>query len=121
MKTLLIVDDSEYMRALIKKCVGELNLTVVGEAKNGIIGVEKYKELSPDIVTMDLAMDGGDGIDALGEIMSHNPDAKVLIVSSTAGQEPVVNKALELGAKGIIDKNFIQVKLMDGINKLLAE
>jgi two-component system chemotaxis response regulator CheY len=120
MKTLLIVDDSEYMRSLIKKTVRNLDISVVGEAENGVAGAQKYKELMPDIVTLDLAMDEGDGITALKEIMSINPDAKVMIVSSTAGQGPIVKEASELGAKIVIDKNYIQDKLVDGITKLLS-
>ena len=77
---------------------------MVGEADSETGGGLKYKELMPDIVTMDLAMDDGDGIEAIREIMSHNPNANVIVVSSTAGQEPIVREAMELGAKAILSK-----------------
>jgi two-component system chemotaxis response regulator CheY len=119
MKTVLIVDDSEYMRALLKKRIRHLGITVAGEAASGAEGAEKYKELRPDIVTMDLAMDGGDGVEAIKEIMSFDPQAKILVVSSTAGQKPVVSEALALGAKGVVEKNSIDLTLIDSLNRLL--
>ncbi|MCL2704022.1 MAG: response regulator [Defluviitaleaceae bacterium] len=121
MKTMLIVDDSEFMRALIKKYTNELDINVIGEADSGKSGVAKYKELMPDIVTMDLTMYEGSGIEALKEIMLINPNAVVIIVSSTAGQSPVVMEALTLGAKGVVDKGSMKTKLAETISKLLGE
>jgi len=115
---MLIVDDSTFMRDLIKKCTRGLGVEVVGEAQDGVIGVEKYKELMPDIVTLDLAMPGGNGIDALAEIMQHNPKANVIIITSAAGQEHIVQEALELGATGVIDKTSIKPGIASYINKI---
>jgi two-component system chemotaxis response regulator CheY len=119
MKTMLVVDDSKYMRALIKKHVSSQGIVVVGEAENGKDGVEIYKELMPDIVSMDLVMDECNGVDAIKEIFDHDSNAKIIIVSSIAGQEPFIEEAKELGVKVIIDKSSIQTKIVDGINLLM--
>jgi len=121
MKTILIVDDSEYMRTLIKKHIAELDVGVVGEAENGKVAVEKYLELRPDIVTLDLAMIDYCGIDALKEIMQHDPNAKVVIVSSTGDQDLVVDEAKALGARAIINKPINKPELLDAIEKLINE
>ena len=121
MKTVLIVDDSEFMRTLIKTHISELDVTVVGEAEDGKDAVEKYKELSPDIVTLDLAMQPHGGIEALKEIKEHNPEAKVVIVSSTGEQDPVVDKANNLGAYAILNKPISKEHLLFVMNKLLNE
>jgi len=119
MKTMLVVDDSEYMRSLIKRYVSALDITVIGDAEDGNSGIEKFKELKPDIVTMDLAMDDGDGIKAIKEIISHEPEAKIIVISSIAGQEPVIHEAMKAGAKVVIDKNSLQSKLVEALRELL--
>jgi two-component system chemotaxis response regulator CheY len=108
---MLIVDDSEYMRSLIKYHIRTLDVTVVGEAETGYGGVEKYKELMPDIVTMDLAMDEGTGVDAIKEIMNHNPKANIIVISSIANQDLYVDDLIGLGAKAVFDKTSIAEKL----------
>jgi len=119
MKTVLVVDDSEFMRSLIKKKISELDVSVVGEAGDGKAAVEKYIELMPDIVTLDLAMQEHGGIEALKKIMQHNPDAKVIIVCSTAGQNAVVDEAKEIGAYEIVNKPLKDDKLVDIFKSLM--
>jgi two-component system chemotaxis response regulator CheY len=121
MHTVLIVDDSEYMRSLIKYHIRTLDVSVIGEAETGYSGVEKYKELSPDIVTMDLAMNDGTGLDAIREIISHNPQAKIIVISSTANQDVVIADAMKMGAKAVIDKNSIEGSLPNLIKELMAD
>ena len=119
MKTVLVVDDSGFMRTLIKKNISKLDVTVVGEAEDGKIALEKYIELKPDIVTLDLAMLDHDGIGALKGIMQHDPNAKVVIVASTAGQNTVIDEAKSLGACAIVNKPLKDDELENAIKALL--
>ena len=121
MKTMLIVDDSAFARSLLKIVIDDLDIKVVGEADNGITGVEMYKELMPDITALDYAMDGGNGISALEDILQHNPNAVVIIISSIAGQTQVINEATALGAKGVFIKPINKKQFTDGINKIISE
>jgi len=121
MKTVLVVDDSAFMRNMIKKHISETDLVVVGEAEDGKDAVEKFIELKPDIVTLDLAMIEHDGIEALREIMQHNPDAKVVVVSSTTDQEDIIAEVNELGACGVINKPIIKDDFLAALNELINE
>ena len=117
MKTVLIVDDSCMMRRIIKNILTKNGFTVVGEATNGKIGVEKYKELRPDFVTMDLVMDEMNGMEALKLIIEEDPDASVIMVSSM-GQEVIVRDAIVTGAKNFLLKPFDEKQVLDAIEKL---
>ena len=117
MKTVLIVDDSAVMRRIMKNVVTANGYNVVGEAKNGRIGVEKYKELHPDIVTMDVVMDEMSGIDALRQIIKYNLKANVIMVSSM-GQDVIVREAITFGAKGFILKPFDKQQIMYVFSRL---
>jgi len=118
---MLIIDDSSYMRTIVSVYVSKLDIKIVGEAGNGREGLEKYKELSPDIVVLDLAMDEMDGIQTLTEIMAINPEAVVIIASSIAGQERVIVEALKLGAKIVFDKPIDKKKFTEYITNLINE
>ena len=117
MKTVLIVDDSSLMRRIIRHIVIKNGYDVIGEANNGRLGVEKYKELSPDIVTMDLVMDDMNGLEALKLIIEENPKANVIMVSSM-GQDVVVRDAILTGAKNFLLKPFDETQVVDAIKKL---
>ena len=96
MSKVLIVDDAAFMRISIKNMLTKNGYDVVGEAENGAIGVEMYKDLHPDIVTMDITMPEMSGLDALKEINKIDPQAKVVMVSAM-GQEAMVR---ELSCQG---------------------
>ena len=117
MAKVLIVDDAAFMRISIKNMLTKNGYEVVGEAENGKIGVEKFKELSPDIVTMDITMPELSGLDALREIMKINAAAKVIMVSAM-GQEAMVRDAIMSGAKGFIVKPFKEDGIISAIQKL---
>ena len=117
MAKVLIVDDAAFMRISIKNMLTKNGYDVVGEAENGRIGVEKYKELSPDIVTMDITMPELSGLDALKEIVKFNPKAQVIMVSAM-GQEAMVRDAIVSGAKGFIVKPFKEDGIIAAIKKL---
>ena len=117
MAKVLIVDDAAFMRISIKNMLTKNGYEVVGEAENGLIGVEMYKELQPDIVTMDITMPEMSGLDALKEITKVDPQAKVVMVSAM-GQEAMVREAIVSGAKGFIVKPFKEDGIIAAIKKL---
>lgn len=102
---ILIIDDSEMVARQLRAvlCHHE-SLEIVGHARDGVQGVEMYKELQPDLVLLDMIMPIMDGEGTLVAIRAHDPDARVLIVTSTAGLEARVNFALEHGAIGVVSK-----------------
>ena len=119
MKRVLIVDDAAFMRTAIRKMLENNGFEVVGEAENGLAGIEKYKELSPDIVTMDITMPEMGGIEALKVIKQYDAKAKVIMVSAM-GQEPMVIDAVTSGAKSFIVKPFKEEHVVQTLNRALA-
>lgn len=105
MPTLLIVDDAVFMRTTIKRMLEVSQFEVIGEATNGREAVEMYRELKPDIVTMDITMPEMTGIEAVKEIIVEFPDAKIVMVTAL-GQQKLIIEAIESGAKDFITKPF---------------
>ncbi|WEG11263.1 response regulator [Pullulanibacillus sp. KACC 23026] len=119
MGKILIVDDAAFMRMMLTDILTKNGMEVVGEAVNGADAVEKFKELRPDVVTMDITMPEMDGISALKEIRAMEPQAKV-IMCSAMGQQPMVLEAIQAGAKDFIVKPFQADRVMESINKVLG-
>jgi two-component system chemotaxis response regulator CheY len=119
MAKILIVDDAAFMRMMIKNILIKEGYDVVGEAENGAQAVEKYKELSPDLVTMDITMPEMDGISAVKEIMKINKGAKV-VMCSAMGQQAMVIDAIQAGAKDFIVKPFQPDRVIEAISKVLG-
>ncbi|MGN1400546.1 MAG: response regulator [Bacillus sp. (in: firmicutes)] len=117
-KKILIVDDAAFMRMMIKDILVKNGFDVVGEAADGLQAVEKYKELLPDLVTMDITMPEMDGITALKEIKAINPSAKV-IMCSAMGQQAMVIDAIQAGARDFIVKPFQADRVLEAIGKVL--
>jgi two-component system chemotaxis response regulator CheY len=117
MKKVLIVDDASFMRVSIKNILTKNGYDVVGEANNGLVGFQKYQELTPDIVTMDITMPEMDGLTSLKNILAVNPAAKVVMVSAM-GQESMVREAIIAGAKGFIVKPFKEESILSALNGL---
>lgn len=109
------------MRLSIKKILIDDGYEVIGEAENGRIATEKYKELSPDIVTLDITMEEMSGLEALKEITEYDPNAVVLMVSAMGGQEWIIEEATSLGAKGFLTKPFKKEVVLSTIKELCGE
>ena len=118
-KNILIVDDAAFMRMMLKDMLSKNDFNVVGEAVNGKDAVEKYKELSPDLVTLDITMPELDGIGALKAIKQVNPDAKV-IMCSAMGQQAMVLESIQAGARDFIVKPFQADRVVEAVNKVLG-
>ena len=119
MKTVLVVDDSGFMRNLIKRHISVLDVDVVGEAEDGKVAVEKYIELKPDIVTLDLAMHEHGGLEALKEIKQIDPEAKVIIVCSITGRSVILEEVKKVGVHAIINKPLKDEELENAVRELL--
>ncbi|RKX45990.1 MAG: two-component system response regulator [Thermotogae bacterium] len=116
-RKVLIVDDAAFMRMLLKDIITKAGYEVVGEAGNGVEAVQKYKELKPDMVTMDITMPQMDGIQAIKEIKKIDPDAKI-IVCSAMGQQAMVVEAIQAGAKDFIVKPFQHSRVVEALTKV---
>jgi two-component system, chemotaxis family, chemotaxis protein CheY len=120
MTKVLIVDDATFMRFSIRTMLEKNGFEVVGEAENGAIGVKKYMELRPDVVTMDITMPEMTGIEALKAIRQQDPNAKIVMMSAM-GQEGMVKEAILSGAKTFIVKPFKEEHVIDTLNKIAAQ
>lgn len=119
MAKILIVDDAAFMRMMIKDILSKNGFEIAGEANDGAQAVEKYKECSPDLVTMDITMPEMDGITALKEIKKFDPNAKV-IMCSAMGQQAMVIDAIQAGAKDFIVKPFQADRVIEAIKKTIG-
>ncbi|WP_027408695.1 response regulator [Anoxybacteroides tepidamans] len=119
MARILVVDDAAFMRMMIKDILTKNGHEVVAEAADGLQAVEKYKELNPDLVTMDITMPEMDGITALKEIKKLDSNAKV-IMCSAMGQQAMVIDAIQAGAKDFVVKPFQADRVIEAINKTLG-
>ena len=116
----LIADDASFMRQMIREIIEPEGYEVVGEATNGIEAVEQFTELHPDLVTMDIVMPKRSGIDAVKEILTVDPEARV-VMCSALGQETLVMEALQAGAKDFIVKPFKPDAVLTTMAKILEK
>ncbi|HEY9886019.1 MAG TPA: response regulator, partial [Vampirovibrionales bacterium] len=114
--SVLIVDDALFMRTVLKDILTKNGYEVVGEATNGYEAIEKFQELQPDIITMDITMPELDGIEALKQIMDIDKRAKV-IMCSAMGQQGIVVEAIKHGACDFVIKPFQPTRVLEAINK----
>lgn len=119
MANILIVDDSRTSRKILKGILEGEGYEVVGEATNGQEGYDRYVELKPDVVTMDITMPVLDGIEALKKIKSGYPDAKVVMVTA-AGQKTKMVEAVQNGASEFVSKPFEPEQLKKIIDKVIG-
>jgi len=118
-RNILIVDDAAFMRMMIKDILTKNGYNVVGEAENGAKAVEKYVELNPDLIMMDITMPEVDGIQAVREIKKINPSANI-IMCSAMGQQAMVIEAIQAGARDFIVKPFQADRVIEAVKKVLG-
>jgi two-component system chemotaxis response regulator CheY len=115
--TILVVDDAAFMRMMIRDILAKQGYDI-HEAVNGRDAVEKYEEIRPDLVTMDITMPEMSGLDALREIREQDEAARVLMVSAM-GQQKMIVEALEAGAMDFLVKPFQPTKVLETVKKCL--
>ena len=118
-QTVLVCDDAIFMRTMISDILTQAGYEVIGEAESGAQAVERYRELRPDMVTMDIVMPDMGGIDAVREIVKIDPDAKILMCSAM-GQQALVVEAIQAGAKDFVVKPFQPSRVLEAVQRLLS-
>ncbi len=119
-KKVLVVDDSMYMRTLIKDALSEdASYEVVGEAANGEAAIDMAFDLQPDLITLDNILPDMIGLDILKTLKQEGLPSKVVMISAV-GQESIIKEGLDLGAESYITKPFTTEDLLSEINKVMA-
>lgn len=117
--TVLVCDDAIFMRTMITDILTQAGYEVIGEAESGAQAVEKFRQLRPDLVTMDIVMPDMGGIEAVREICKDNPEAKILMCSAM-GQQALVVEAIQAGAKDFVVKPFQPSRVLEAVQRLLG-
>ena len=117
--SILIVDDAAFMRLMLKDVLVKNGFEVVGEAENGLKALEQYKELKPDLVTMDITMPEMDGLTAVKEIIKVDGSA-CIVMCSAMGQQGMVIEAIQAGAKDFIVKPFQPDRVVAAVKKAVS-
>ncbi len=117
--TILIVDDAEFMRVMLRDICADMKCDVVGEAADGQQAVAMYEQLSPDLVLLDITMPVMDGNDALQQILAHDPNAEVVMITAL-GQKEQVLTAIKNGARDFIIKPFDQERVTETLTRILS-
>ena len=119
MARVLVVDDAAFMRKMVTDALSGGGHEIVGEAANGSEAVQRFQELRPDVMTLDITMPEKDGLAALKEIIAVDPGAKV-VMCSALGQESKVLESIKLGAKDFVVKPFQADRVLSAIEKALG-
>lgn len=116
--TVLIGDDAIFMRSLLREILEQAGYEIVGEATTGAEAVERYKELRPDLMTLEVVMPDIGGIDAVREIVQFDPDARILMCSAL-GQQALMAEATEAGARDFVVKPFQPSRVLEAVQRVL--
>ncbi|MEE8060250.1 MAG: response regulator [Gemmatimonadales bacterium] len=117
--TVLVCDDAIFMRTMISDILTQAGFEIIGEAETGVEAVERYDQLKPDLVTMDIVMPDMGGIEAVREICQKDPEAKVLMCSAM-GQQALVVEAIQAGAKDFVVKPFQPSRVLEAVQRVLG-
>ena len=117
--SVLVCDDAIFMRTMITDILSGAGYQVVGEAETGLQAIERYRELNPDLVTMDIVMPDMGGIEAAREITRQDPHAKILMVSAM-GQQALVVEAIQAGARDFVVKPFQPSRVLEAVQRVLG-
>lgn len=118
-RRVLVVDDAPVVRLLLKSVLEKKGFTVVGEASNGNEALTKYMELMPDVVTMDITMPEADGIEGVKKILSHDPKAKIVMITAI-DQRKFLLEAIKAGATDYIVKPFEDERVVTALEKAIS-
>lgn len=118
-KTILLVDDAAFMRMMLKDILTKNGYDVIGEAENGARAIEKYKELNPTLVIMDITMPEMDGIQATKGIRAADSNA-LIIMCSAMGQQAMVIESIQAGARDFIVKPFQHDRVLEAVKKVIG-
>ncbi len=119
MAKIMVVDDAAFMRMMLKDILTKGGHEVIGEAENGLKAVDRYKELSPELVLMDITMPELDGIGAVKQIKAIDPNAKI-IMCSAMGQQAMVLESIQAGARDFIVKPFQADRIIEAVSKAVG-
>lgn len=119
-KKILLVDDTKFMRMLLKNLLVPEGYEIVAEAEDGVQAIEMSRRFKPDLITMDIIMPNLNGIDALKAIMREQPDIPVVMVTAL-GQEKMVKQAMASGAKGYIIKPFKAPRVLNVLSDVMKD
>jgi two-component system chemotaxis response regulator CheY len=119
MARVLVVDDAAFMRKVVSDALSKGGHEVIGEASTGVEAIARYRELQPELTTLDITMPEMDGLTALKEIMAIDPRARI-IMCSALGQESKVLEAIKSGAKDFVVKPFKVERVLDAVGKAMA-
>jgi two-component system chemotaxis response regulator CheY len=117
-KRVLVVDDANFMRTIVKDMLAPNGFEIAGEATNGIEAITQYAKLRPDLVTMDITMKVKDGLEAAREILAADPDARIVMVTAL-GQEKMLMDAIALGVRDFVVKPFTAERILSAVEKAL--
>jgi two-component system, chemotaxis family, chemotaxis protein CheY len=117
-KRVLVVDDANFMRMIVKDTLKPHGLEICGEATNGVEAVTKYNQLKPDLVTMDITMKVKDGLQAAREILAADPNARIIMVTAL-GQEKMLLDSIALGVRDFVVKPFTKERIISAVEKAL--
>lgn len=119
-KKIMVVDDSRIAQLQLQEVLSGTDYEVVTCCQNGEDALQKYDEVHPDLVTMDIVMPGMDGLDAARLLMKAHPDARVLMVSSLA-YDDTIDEAKKIGAKGFVYKPFDQAQILQAMETAFSQ
>lgn len=119
MAKIMVVDDAAFMRMMLKDILTKGGHEVIGEAENGLKAVDRYKELAPELVLMDITMPEMDGIGAVKQIRAIDPNAKI-IMCSAMGQQAMVLESIQAGARDFIVKPFQADRIIEAVSKAVG-
>ena len=118
-KRIMVVDDSRLVRVQLEDVLKGTDYEIVAYCRSGEDAIKQYAEVQPDLVTMDIIMQGMDGLDAAEVILKNNPQARIVMISSLA-YDDTFERARAIGTKGFVDKPFHQEQLLKVFEQALS-
>lgn len=118
-KRIMVVDDSRLVRVQLGDVLEGTDYEIAAYCRSGEEAVAQYEEVNPDLVTMDIIMQGMDGLDATEQILRDHPEARIVVVSSLA-YDDTYERARAIGAKGFVDKPFHREQLLKVFEQALS-